>query len=227
MSPAAEATLVLGSYFLGSVPFALLLGKARGVDIRDLGSGNVGATNLGRALGRRWGVAAFLLDFLKGLAPVLLARWLLHHSDGEPAARSPWIELEAGAASILGHVFPIWLRFRGGKGVATTFGGMSGLAPLAALGAGVIWGVIFKMTRTVSVASIAAGLSLPIAVWLTHPNQSIDTYPGKLLFAGAVAVLILARHRANLARLVRGEEIPFRRARDTLPPGSTTGEENE
>jgi glycerol-3-phosphate acyltransferase PlsY len=230
MTSAAEAALVLGSYLLGSVPFALVLGKTQGVDIRDHGSGNVGATNLGRALGRRWAIAAFLLDFLKGLAPVMVAQLLLRDSDADSVARLPWIELEVCAAAIIGHVFPVWLRFKGGKGVATTFGGMTGLTPLAAVCAGAMWGLVFKATRTVSVASIAAGLSFPIAVWLTHFIEPDAPYLGKLSVAGAFAMLILVRHRTNLVRLVRGEELAFRRAKDTGPPedkgsGEETGRE--
>ena len=210
MAPVLEATLILGSYLLGSVPFALLLGRTRGIDIRQLGSGNVGATNLGRALGRRWATAAFVLDFLKGLAPVIVAGLLLRGRTDGLEERLPWVELEVSAAAILGHVFPLWLRFRGGKGVATSFGAMTGLAWIAAVGAGLVWGVVFRMTRTVSVASIAAGLCFPVGVWFTHRDDLIDSYVGKLAFAGAFAALILLRHRTNISRMLRGEELRFR-----------------
>jgi len=214
MSSLAETTLVLGAYLLGSVPFALLLGKTRGVDIRAHGSGNIGATNLGRALGRKWAIGAFLLDFLKGFGPVLAARIALAGRDDDLGARLPWIELEVCAAAILGHVFPVYLRFKGGKGVATAFGAMTGLEWSAAVSCGAIWAVIYKVTRTVSVASIGAGVAFPLAVWVVHvvhTGHEISSFAPRLLVASAVAILIVVRHRSNIVRLLRGEELAFRR----------------
>jgi len=211
MPTLAEGALLLASYLLGSVPFAFLLGKAHGIDIREHGSGNVGATNLGRALGRRWGIAAFVLDFLKGLSPVLVARGLAGADRFGLAQAAAHIELGAGAAAIVGHVFPLWLGFRGGKGVATTFGAMTGLAWIATLAAGALWALVFGATRTVSVASLAAGAALPVAVWLTHWGRPLAEFGGTLSVASAVAVLIVVRHRSNIVRIVRGEEPRFRR----------------
>src|SRR5262249_2583059 len=142
--------LTAAAYFIGSIPFALILGKARGVDIRTVGSGNVGATNLSRALGRRWGITAFVLDFLKGFVPAAAPGWLaapplpagpVEVSPGWWAVYSPASAflpvsiagVACALAAIIGHVFPIYLRFRGGKGVATSFGAVTALAPLAAL----------------------------------------------------------------------------------------------
>ena len=146
-------TLVLcaslcGAYLLGSVPFALLLGRLKGIDIRHVGSGNIGATNLTRTAGRHWGVLAFLLDFFKGLAPVLIIP-LVHPFDVTTllGLMKVHVQILAGMAAVLGHVWPIYLRFKGGKGVATTFGVMAGLLPIAALISGVAWGVTYLKSR--------------------------------------------------------------------------------
>ena len=204
--PLTAFLLVTSAYLLGSLPFALLLGKTRGVDIREIGSGNPGATNLGRALGKRWAVAAFLCDFAKGFLPVLATPWIL---PDEP--RLAWIELAVGAAAVLGHVYPLWLRFRGGKGVATCFGVMSALVPIASLLSGLVWYAVFRKSRTVSLASVAAGLVLPVfvavSVALRHLPRASAT--SRIILAVVLAVLVLWRHRSNLARLLRGREHRF------------------
>lgn len=215
--------LCLIAYLLGSIPFAWVLGRARGIDIRRVGSGNIGATNLGRALGRRWAVTAFLLDFLKGLAPVLIAHlWL---ADTLPERRS-LVAVASGASAIVGHVAPVWLGFRGGKGVATTFGALTALAWPATLIAGALWLVLFFTTRTVSIASIAAAVSFPLAVWAVNWGNPLSTWLPVELFALACALLILWRHRSNIARLVRGEEHRFGKKvasslEETRPPLAT------
>lgn len=199
--------LVPAAYLLGSVPFALLLGLSRGVDIRQEGSGNIGATNLGRSLGRRWAVAAFLLDYLKGFLPLLSIQLL---SLSTPVSNLR-LALAAGAAAILGHIFPVYLRFRGGKGVATAFGVMTALAWQATLAAGVLWLGAYLATRIVAVASLVAAFSFPVGVWLTLPPEIAGSAEalGLKLFSVAVAVVIVVRHRSNLARLLHGEELRF------------------
>jgi len=205
----AAIVLVALAYFLGAVPFAFLLGKSRGVDIRTVGSGNIGATNLTRALGHRWGVAAFLLDFLKGLLPVVLvAGW----ARAFPSARGllvPYTQIICALAAIVGHVLPVYLRFRGGKGVATSFGALTGLSWAAALAAGAVWLGIFLLTRTVSLASIGAALAFPVgtavAFWAQPPAVAI---PMDLL-AALVGALIVFRHRSNIQRLLVGREDRF------------------
>ena len=202
------ALLVLGAYLLGSVPFALLLGLTRGVDIRAVGSGNIGATNLARALGRSWATAAFLLDYSKGLLPVACLQLF---PVATPLPRF-FVALACGAAAIFGHVFPIFLRFRGGKGVATTFGVMTALAWQATLAAAAIWVALYLATRVVSLASLAAALCFPAGVWLSQrlwpPDDDAEALELQL-FSLAVAVVILVRHRANIVRLARGEEFSF------------------
>ena len=200
-------TLTL-SYLLGSVPFALLLGKVKGIDIRQAGSRNIGATNLTRLAGRTWGVAAFLLDFLKGLLPVLVTRWLWPWADNSPVPTSPiHAQILAGLASILGHGFPLYLRFRGGKGVATTFGVMAGLLWLSAVLAGLSWAIAYLIGRTVSIASLVAALTFPVAVFALKHND--PTLPSVLTLAVTISLLILIRHRTNISRLLSGKEHRF------------------
>lgn len=201
---------VVASYLLGGVPFGLLLGKFRGVDIRTVGSRNIGATNLTRALGRSWGVAAFLLDFLKGLLPVLATALLLDLlPEPVPNLHPVHAQILAGLAAVLGHVFPIYLRFRGGKGVATSFGVMAGLLPVAALISGGAWVGMFLATRIVSVASIVAAVLFPISVLLLYRERQPEEYFALEGLAIAAALLILVRHHANVRRLLTGKERRF------------------
>jgi glycerol-3-phosphate acyltransferase PlsY len=176
------------------------------VDIRKVGSGNIGATNLGRVLGRRWGILGFILDFLKGLAPVLAVPLLPALPDGVLAAHA---RIACALAAVLGHVFPLYLGFRGGKGVATSFGALTGLAWPAALAAGFVWLGFFLATRVVSVASIAAACIFPLATaFLFRKSPPSVAWPMDLLALG-VAALIIVRHRSNIRRLLSGREGRF------------------
>ncbi len=206
-----------GSYLLGSIPFGLLIGKAYGVDIREQGSGNIGATNLGRALGKRWAVAAFLLDFSKGILPTLAASYIAQVNTNEPL----YLGILAGTAAILGHTFPLYLRFRGGKGVATTLGVITGVAPPATVLAGIVWLGVYLKTRTVSISSLATGATLPLGIWgtellyqqtyFTLLYQQTD-FTARIVFSIAIAALIFLRHRTNIVRILRGEELTFKKA---------------
>jgi glycerol-3-phosphate acyltransferase PlsY len=211
MPHSAQLAIAMGlSYLLGAVPFAWLLGKLRGVDIRRVGSGNIGATNLTRALGRRWGVAAFALDFLKGLAPALLVPWLAPRLAREGEAVDPALAgIVCGAAAILGHVYPVYLRFRGGKGVATTFGVLAALMPWATTAAAAAWGLAYLATRTVSIASIFAAFAFPLAAALLCSRESGASYGALVTLASAAGALVLLRHRANIQRLLAGKEHRF------------------
>lgn len=214
--------VILLAYLLGSVPFALLLGLYLGIDIRKTGSGNIGATNLGRAAGRKWGVLAFLLDFLKGLLPVAAAA-VLATRNPEALELSPrYFAIAAGIAAIAGHIFPVYLAFRGGKGVATTFGVMAGLSWPSTLAAGAVWGLLYLLTRTVSIASMTAALALPIAVAVVEHGTLRDDGAGVLALAILLAAVIVWRHRTNLARLLAGEEHRFPKDA-SLPHGGARG----
>lgn len=216
--PLSAFLLFAGAYLLGSIPFGLLIGKAHGIDIREQGSGNIGATNLGRALGKRWAFAAFLLDFAKGILPTLAALSFLKpplEQDGVVV-----VSILAGSASILGHTFPLYLGFRGGKGVATTLGVITGVAWPASILAGLVWSGVYLKTRTVSISSLATGAALPLGTWATDLLYQPENFTARLVFAIAVACLIFLRHRTNIARILRGEELTFKKDTEATDEGS-------
>lgn len=196
------------AYFVGSIPFGFLTAKVvRGIDIRQHGSGNIGATNVGRVLGGRWGIVVLLLDLLKGLLPVLVVRGLLRDSSNV----THW-EVAAGVAAIAGHMFPCWLWFRGGKGVATALGVVLCLAPWASLAAAGMFAVTFAVFRIVSLASILAALSFAVVeMALLYPKPFSADQWSLAAFSLLIPGLIVLRHRSNIARLMRGEEPRFER----------------
>lgn len=179
------------AYLAGSVPFAYLLARSGGVDLRRIGSGNIGATNVLRSRGVRAAVIVVCLDALKGSLAVLVA---------ERLASGPGLPVAAGLASVVGHVYPVWLRFRGGKGVATAAGAFGVLVPGALAIAGVVFVLTVWMTRFISVGSMAGAITLAVAAGLTGATAAVTAG------AAAAAALILSRHRANLERLVAGTE---------------------
>lgn len=198
------AGIALGAYLIGSIPFGLLIGKARGIDIREHGSGNIGATNVLRIVGKPWGIACFVLDFLKGLGSVLIA-WSLSGAGGSSLAG-----IVAAVACILGHNYPVWLKFKGGKGIATSGGVLIGLLPVAALILIGIWAAVFFTTRYVSLASIAVGIALPVIVFVFVMTGFRADWP-LFYFALVIGVLAVWRHRTNIQRLMDGTEHQFER----------------
>ena len=203
------AGLLVGSYLLGSIPFGYLAGRLVGIDIREAGSGNVGATNVVRVLGKRYGYPVFALDVLKGFGAVKIA--MLLAPGRSPAWNSPEIfGILAAMSSVLGHLYPPWLTFKGGKGVATSAGALLALTPVATLIGVVIWIIVFWLTRYVSLASITAALVLPVVILVV---SSEDQNKGKPLFysSACVGAVIIWRHRSNLSRLIRGTEPRFTR----------------
>ncbi len=209
MSIPVFCALVLLAYLLGSIPFGLLLGRLRGVDIRKVGSGNIGATNLTRSLGRRWGIAAFMLDFIKGGLPVLTAAWVGFDEPPAGGIHYQYGQIACALAAVLGHVFPLYLRFRGGKGVATTFGAMAALVWISALAAGTVWLVLFLVTRTVSIASLAAAFVFPATTIVLFYNAPPSIALPMDLLALSLGLMILVRHRSNIKRLLKREESRF------------------
>jgi glycerol-3-phosphate acyltransferase PlsY len=203
------AAALVGAYLLGAVPFAFLIARAHGRDLRTIGSGNIGATNLARALGRRWGYFCFALDVLKGLVPMALVGALLVVPDS-PAPLALW--LAVGIAAILGHVFPIYLGFKGGKGVATSFGVALGLWPyftVCALIALLVWLLVVLASRYVSLASICASVTFPIALMvgmLAAPGWDAAVLWPLLIAATLIPLLVIFRHRDNIRRLRAGTE---------------------
>jgi len=188
-------SLLIAAYFLGSIPTGLLLAKAAGVDIRKSGSGNIGATNVYRTLGRGVGIMTLAGDCLKGLLPVLLAKHLL--------LPDIWIAA-IGLAAFLGHVYTIFLGFKGGKGVATALGVFLGVAPLAVCGALLVFVGVVCWSRYISLGSITAAAAMPVFVTLLKPQ------PALILMTVAVAALVIWKHRENIQRLRAGTESRFR-----------------
>ena len=203
------------AYVIGSTPFGVLIARGRGVDLRKVGSGNVGATNVARALGRRWGYLCFFLDLAKGLVPVLAAGMLVRRQGEVPTVLQQGGLLAAGFGAIAGHVFSFYLAFKGGKGVATALGVVLGIYPyftfagLAALG---VWIVVTLVSRYVSLGSIVAALAfLPLFAAL-NVSRVVRLWPLAAL-ACAMAALILVRHRGNIRRLLAGTENKIGRKR--------------
>jgi len=200
---------LVAAYLIGSIPFGYLVARMRGIDIFQMGSGNIGATNVGRVLGRRFGILVFFLDFAKGALPVMLTRWAVR--DGAAVAVSDLqagtYEVVAGLFAFLGHLFPIYLRFRGGKGVATGAGIVAVLVPGPTLIAAFTWFLVVLAFRTVSLASVSAALAL-----IGAQIQSFGMPPSgfaedpRSLFCLLAGILVVVRHRTNLVRVAQGRE---------------------
>ncbi len=195
--------IILFAYLIGSVPFGYLIVKLRGEgDVRRIGSGGTGATNVTRRAGKAAGVLTLALDALKGMLVVVVARWLL-----TPDFGVNWWVAAAALAAVTGHIFPLWLRFRGGKGVATGLGAFICLTPLAVLCIVPVFVAVVWATRYVSLGSIMAAAALPVCVWFFGGggDSSMTSQP-LLVVAIIVAALIIFMHRANISRLVHGTE---------------------
>ena len=187
------------AYLFGSIPFGFIIAqKVKRIDIREHGSKNIGATNVFRVVGKKWGILVMVLDALKGYLGVAIAK---HYGGASIASHFyPFI----GIAAILGHSFPVWLKFKGGKGVATSLGAFLGLAPLPTGITFAIWWVVFLVSRILSLASISAALVFPIVIVLTYRANS--AFPWLFPVSLLLAAFILYTHRANLGRLAKGEE---------------------
>jgi acyl phosphate:glycerol-3-phosphate acyltransferase len=189
--------LLLACYLLGSIPIGLIVGKLRGIDIRQHGSGNIGASNVLRMLGRGPAAVVFIGDTLKGLVPVLVCRALFDN---------PLLTVMAGLLSLLGHNCSIFLTFRGGKGVATSLGVVIGIHPIIAGIAFSIWLILLAIWRYISVASIFAAASVSVMMWLSGVCLNKPVPTEYRAFAVAAGIFILAKHRSNIARLRAGCE---------------------
>ncbi len=203
------AAVALLGYLLGSIPAGYLAGRIAGIDIRKVGSGNIGATNVTRRLGRRYGYFVFVVDFAKGTlavcASVLLGRYV-----GTEMTTTQIYGIVGATCCVLGHVFPVWLGFKGGKGVATFAGALFGLMPLAAAIGVAVWVITFEVTRYVSIASITTAVLLPLTVLaLTHARHTNGM--ALFYFTLCLAAVVIFRHRSNLSRLLRGTEPRFKR----------------
>jgi len=191
--------IALMAYLLGSIPTGFLVAKARGVDIRTLGSGNIGATNVLRHLGKKAGGFVLFMDALKGWCAVALATRFVHLLFPSSSLMEP-LQLCAGVCAILGHNYTCWLYFKGGKGIATSAGVLLALVPWSLLIILAVWVIVFGLTRFVSLASICASAALPVAAWITGESLTI------IAITAGLAVLAIGKHRANIKRLLEGTE---------------------
>ncbi|MBN1805380.1 MAG: glycerol-3-phosphate 1-O-acyltransferase PlsY [Sedimentisphaerales bacterium] len=209
--------LAIGSYLLGSIPFGFLIVKAHGKNLRSIGSGNIGATNVSRALGRKWAYVCFILDVLKGTVPMLLTLFIAKPAD----VIMLLLWLVVGCAAILGHIFPIYMKFKGGKGVSTSFGIALGLWPYytaCALIAITIWLVVVLIWRYVSLASIIASISFPVVLIFSitiKKNWDLFTLWPLLVAATAIPLMVIIRHRENIKRLIAGTESKIFQAKNS------------
>lgn len=193
---------ILISYLLGSLPTGFLVARAKGIDIRQHGSGSTGATNVFRTIGKKPGIFVFICDALKGF----IAVWIAWHYFANGHLSPALIAIIAGIVCILGHNFPVWLKFKGGKGVATSLGVVIGLFPIAAGVAFIVWMIVFFVTRYVSLASLLAAIAVPVTV-AVDPGMPEKT--PLLIFAIIAALLVIVRHQSNIQRLIAGTENRF------------------
>lgn len=199
--------IVVLSYLIGSIPWGYLFARAKGIDIRQQGSGNIGAANALRVMGKKWGYLVFLCDFFKGFLSVKLGSLIAAYFLVDPVLGS----VIAGIACVLGHDYTIWLGFKGGKGIATLAGAvLSLLPPLVFVSFGVVWVAVFLIGRYTSLASISAAVALPIAVSLIVTKSETD-FPALVGFSVLMGALAIWRHRSNIVRLLNGTENRFRR----------------
>lgn len=200
------------AYFIGSLPFGVWVSRAQGVDIFKVGSGNPGATNVARALGKKWGLIVFALDVLKGVVPAVAAQFLIKEPVGGISLQALWFV--AGLGAVVGHCLSPFINFKGGKGIATALGVGLGACPLIAGGAFAVFLIVFAITRYVSLSSMIAAISAVILGWVI-PHQARELVP---LYA-LVAIFLIYRHRANIRRLMNGTEPKFGfKKKDPEPP---------
>jgi glycerol-3-phosphate acyltransferase PlsY len=206
-----ELLLIVLAYLIGSIPTSVWVSKYFfDIDIRDYGSGNAGATNTYRTLGPKWGTVVMIVDMLKGILAVKLALLLPEYADSETHLQN--LQTGLGLAAVIGHIFPIWADFRGGKGVATLFGLVLGISPWTALGCVGIFIIVLYLTRFVSLSSILASIAFPIFILVIF---NVDN-PAYRVFAISIALMVLLTHQKNIGRLLKGSEskVPILKNRD-------------
>ena len=208
-----ELLLIICAYLIGSIPTALIISKKFfGIDIRDYGSGNMGATNTFRVLGSKYGTIVMIGDILKGMAAVALYNFLPYYLNNDHDFARTNLMIGLGLSAVVGHVFPVWANFKGGKGVATLFGMILAIQPVIAGSCVGVFLLVLYLTRFVSLSSILAALMLPISVlWIWNEHEVLYR-----IFAMIVAILVIVTHQKNIGRLLRGVEsrIPILRYRD-------------
>ncbi|MES2463585.1 MAG: glycerol-3-phosphate 1-O-acyltransferase PlsY [Armatimonadota bacterium] len=208
--PLLATLLSLGAFFLGAIPFGFVAGKLKGIDLREEGSKNIGATNTLRVLGPVAGVVVLLLDVLKGLIPVLVARQVLHLPS--------WWVVGVGLLAVLGHIYSPFVRFRGGKGVATSLGVLFGLSPLIAGATVALFALVVVVTRFVSLGSLLGAVLQGVLFWVLPPAASFAENLPYRLFSLVVALFVIVRHRENIKRLLKGTENRFGTKKEEAAP---------
>ena len=197
---AVPAAWIFAAYLVGAIPFGFLIGKARGVDVRTVGSKNIGATNVFRTVGKKWGLLAFALDVLKGLLPVLAAKRFA------PVGDFPWLPLAVGVACVVGHMLTPYMKFKGGKGVATAFGILIGLVPALVGVAFALFAVVFALSHYISLGSCSAAAFLAVGVWFRWLGCEGRANMPQAVLITAMALFVIWKHRSNIARLAKGNE---------------------
>ena len=229
---ASITMIALGSYLIGAIPFGFLIGKLKGIDIRKHGSGNIGATNVTRVVGKGWGRVCFFLDFLKGAVPVIAASvlsmresapFLVEHLPDwlkfEPCLPDPagLLACVAAFAAVCGHIWPVYLQFKGGKGISTAAGAILALNPLSLISAGVVWAVVFFASRYVSLASISAAISIAVFCVLYKGLGLSNAMAPEIILLFLLAALAVTKHASNIKRLQDGTENRFERKKKAAP----------
>ena len=186
------AAWLLAAYLIGSVPFGFLIGKMRGVDVRTVGSKNIGATNVFRTVGKKWGLLAFLCDFLKGFVPTMVAKHC--------AADVSWLPVAVGLACVIGHTLTVFMKFRGGKGVATAFGMLVALIPGLVGIAFLVFVALFASTNYISLGSCGAATFLAVAIWFYPVPLAVE------IIVSLIGVFVVVKHKSNISRLLNGTE---------------------
>ena len=189
---------IFGAYLIGGIPFGYLIGRARGIDVRTVGSKNIGATNVFRTVGKKWGLIAFVCDVLKGLLPTLAAR----HFAAEPS----WLPLCVGVACVVGHMLTPYMKFKGGKGVATAFGMLLGLIPALVGTAFVLFAVVFACSHFISLGSCTAAVFLAVTIWFPILGTRGCADLPQCILVTLISLFIVWKHRSNIGRLVHGNE---------------------
>ena len=216
---------ILGSYLIGSLPFGFWIARMRGIDIREHGSGNIGATNIFRILGPPTGIMVFLLDILKGYAPVAIGKVmielkfkfvtppLIEHADHHQFISTACVLFALSA--VIGHNYTFWLGFKGGKGIATSAGVMLAFMPGVFAGSLIFWVLVFLLSRYVALASMVAAVSIPLQVYIFSIIEDTPHNIPKLVFGFFAAIMAIWRHRSNISRLMAGKELRFERKTKT------------
>ena len=207
MNPTVEYSLViLLGYLLGSISFAVLIAKKHGINILKEGSGNPGATNVKRVIGKNAGNLVFFLDFLKGFLAAIIPMYAFTN----PSNSATILAIVGLSSAIMGHSFSMFLKFKGGKGVATTIGGLIAIMPTVLLGGILVWLIVYYSSKIVSIASLVFGISLPLIAYTLQQTEVAAINNQQFLFALALAILITVRHLNNIQRLIKGKETQFK-----------------